>query len=157
MTIGFLRCPDCSSAVRPGVDWCSLCHADLRPPEDRSVAAAMLPAAPDVGAPEATDEELELAGGVPSAGRHARRVLPVETRIESVLAEPVAAFRGSDPLASIDVEGMLATLAATDAPLVGAAGRFSSKGTVALYAFGGAAVLTVVSLAAMFILGSFLH
>ncbi len=26
------RCPHCRAAVRPGAPWCTLCHADLRPP-----------------------------------------------------------------------------------------------------------------------------
>ena len=35
------RCPACSSLVRPGQDWCTLCHADLRPPQ---LEVAELPA-----------------------------------------------------------------------------------------------------------------
>jgi DNA-directed RNA polymerase subunit RPC12/RpoP len=27
-----MRCPHCRAAVRPGAPWCTLCHADLRPP-----------------------------------------------------------------------------------------------------------------------------
>lgn len=27
-----LRCPHCRAAARPGAPWCTLCHADLRPP-----------------------------------------------------------------------------------------------------------------------------
>lgn len=26
------RCPHCRASVRPGAPWCTLCHADLRPP-----------------------------------------------------------------------------------------------------------------------------
>ncbi|MEX2289775.1 MAG: hypothetical protein WD794_05540 [Mycobacteriales bacterium] len=26
------RCPHCRAAARPGAPWCTLCHADLRPP-----------------------------------------------------------------------------------------------------------------------------
>lgn len=26
------RCPHCRAGVRPGAPWCTLCHADLRPP-----------------------------------------------------------------------------------------------------------------------------
>lgn len=28
------RCPHCRAAVRPGAPWCTLCHADLRPPPE---------------------------------------------------------------------------------------------------------------------------
>ena len=30
------RCPSCSALVRPGAAWCSLCHADLRPHDERA-------------------------------------------------------------------------------------------------------------------------
>jgi hypothetical protein len=28
-----VTCPACSAALRPGAPWCTLCYADLRPPE----------------------------------------------------------------------------------------------------------------------------
>jgi hypothetical protein len=30
---GHDRCPQCGAAVRPGAPFCTLCHADLRPPK----------------------------------------------------------------------------------------------------------------------------
>lgn len=36
------RCPHCRAAARPGAPWCTLCHADLRPPP-----AAAAPPVPD--------------------------------------------------------------------------------------------------------------
>jgi ribosomal protein L40E len=43
------RCPHCRASVRPGAPWCTLCHADLRPPPE-PVAAAPAAAAPVVRA-----------------------------------------------------------------------------------------------------------
>jgi hypothetical protein len=39
-------CPACGAALRPGSPWCTLCYADLRPPEERPVQPAAAPAAP---------------------------------------------------------------------------------------------------------------
>lgn len=50
------RCPHCRASVRPGAPWCTLCHADLRPPppEPQPVAAApRLPAVDPLTAPPA--------------------------------------------------------------------------------------------------------
>lgn len=33
------RCPHCRASVRPGAPWCTLCHADLRPPPEPVLAA----------------------------------------------------------------------------------------------------------------------
>jgi hypothetical protein len=35
-----LRCPECSSLVRAGMSWCSLCHADVRSEEEKEAARA---------------------------------------------------------------------------------------------------------------------
>ncbi len=34
------RCPHCRASVRPGAPWCTLCHADLRPPPEPVEAPA---------------------------------------------------------------------------------------------------------------------
>ncbi len=60
----YARCPECHAALPPGAPWCSLCHADLRPPSTRIVA----PAQP---APPGPSSELVAAGSVSSSGRHA--------------------------------------------------------------------------------------
>jgi len=100
------------------------------------------------------------------SGRHARRAMTASgagsTTPLALEAPPVAAPAGdaeatADPLAQVDVESMLAVLASDSDALSEVAGRFSSKGTVAIFAVGGAALLTVLGLAAMFILGSFMH
>ena len=33
------RCPHCRASVRPGAPWCTLCHADLRPPPEPVASA----------------------------------------------------------------------------------------------------------------------
>jgi hypothetical protein len=43
------RCPHCRAAVRPGAPWCTLCHADLRPPPP--APEPVLPAPAAVAAP----------------------------------------------------------------------------------------------------------
>jgi len=97
------------------------------------------------------------------SGRHARRAMTASgagsTTPLALEAPPVAgdAEATADPLAQVDVESMLAVLASDSDALSEVAGRFSSKGTVAIFAVGGAALLTVLGLAAMFILGSFMH
>lgn len=40
------RCPHCRAAVRPGAPWCTLCHADLRPPPPEPVRAPVLTVPP---------------------------------------------------------------------------------------------------------------
>ena len=48
------RCPHCRAAVRPGAPWCTLCHADLRPPPpapEPVPAAAPVADAPAVPVP----------------------------------------------------------------------------------------------------------
>lgn len=51
------RCPHCRAAVRPGAPWCTLCHADLRPPppapEPVPVVAASAPVLDPLTAPAA--------------------------------------------------------------------------------------------------------
>src|SRR3954454_10581871 len=72
------RSPACSSLVRRDQDWCTLCHADLRPPEQRPLAAAEEPAAPTdtlellpSAAAALMIDECPSAAAQP-AGKHAR-------------------------------------------------------------------------------------
>lgn len=58
------RCPACAALVRHGQDWCTLCHADLRPPPVRAARVEPVDVEPvDVG----------LVDAVPAVGKHARR------------------------------------------------------------------------------------
>lgn len=48
------RCPHCRASVRPGAPWCTLCHADLRPPPEPVVlppVASVPRATPDAAQP----------------------------------------------------------------------------------------------------------
>ena len=46
------RCPHCRAAVRPGAPWCTLCHADLRPPPPAPEPVALsIPPTASYGAP----------------------------------------------------------------------------------------------------------
>ena len=77
MTTTSLRCPECSSLVRAGSPWCSLCHADVRSDEEKEAAraeAALLEAAVDSPAREPAPTTVEAAGAGAEAprGRHAR-------------------------------------------------------------------------------------
>ena len=42
------RCPHCRAAVRPGAPWCTLCHADLRPPPQPAPEPVVAPSVPRV-------------------------------------------------------------------------------------------------------------
>jgi hypothetical protein len=72
------RCPACSALVRRDQDWCTLCHADLRPPEQRPSAAAEEPAAPTdtlellPSAAAALMLDERPAAAAQPAGKHAR-------------------------------------------------------------------------------------
>ncbi|MCY7366052.1 MAG: hypothetical protein LH469_12185 [Frankiaceae bacterium] len=50
------RCPHCRAAARPGAPWCTLCHADLRPPpppapEPEPAPVLVIPPTASYGAP----------------------------------------------------------------------------------------------------------
>lgn len=57
----YARCPECHAALPPGAPWCSLCHADLRPPSTRVVA----PTVPDL-----SDELVTATARAGDGGRH---------------------------------------------------------------------------------------
>jgi hypothetical protein len=46
--IPYDRCPQCAALIRPEQAWCSLCHADLRPPPEPGIEAERVA---DVAAP----------------------------------------------------------------------------------------------------------
>ena len=77
MTTTPLRCPDCSSLVRAGSPWCSLCHADVRSDEEKEAAraeTALLESAvdPTVLVALATGVEATATAAEAPRGRHAR-------------------------------------------------------------------------------------
>ena len=56
------RCPHCRASVRPGAPWCTLCHADLRPPPPAPEPVVAVPApAPAVDPLTAPASALGLA------------------------------------------------------------------------------------------------
>jgi hypothetical protein len=95
------RCPACSSLVRPGQDWCTLCHADLRPPERRAPApveppellehdwaeplpeptALLLADRPQTSDPITDLSSDPLGAQPPVVGKHARHAAPEEPAV----------------------------------------------------------------------------
>lgn len=59
----YARCPECHAALPHGAPWCSLCHADLRPPSTRVIPPA---------APGASVELVAASSVVTTGGRHSR-------------------------------------------------------------------------------------
>jgi hypothetical protein len=144
MTSHDLRCPQCGAHAVADADWCTLCYADLRPPAepepagDAEVAAGSVPAAP------------VAAVAAPPRGKHARRT-PTAGSVTS------AGGHEAEPAAGVDVDVMLAQLAAeTTPPLGDFMGRFDTKASRALVIAGGVAAVGLVLLLAMTILGSLL-
>jgi len=189
------RCPDCGSLVRDQMAWCTLCHADLRSPEDKEAArlesALVLAAgsgARDGAPPGLADpgfDLLDVAGTsvAPSRGRHARPStaadLPAVLALapaaptaattdlsapaaDAAAATAAAAAESEAKLAElreagIDVDGMLAMLAADKAhdPLTEFVNdRLGSKGSRAIVILVASAALTSVGILVMFVLGS---
>ena len=114
------RCPACSSLVRPEQDWCTLCHADLRPPQpevEELRAPAESPAVEQdwtesdgehllepsalmvADRPVATDQPVAL-------GKHARHAAPEEPA--SLGESPLV----GSPLPEAEISQLLAQLAA---------------------------------------------
>jgi hypothetical protein len=141
MTAHDLRCPRCGAHTVADADWCTLCYADLRPPaepepaRDAEVAAGSVPATPVAAPPR---------------GKHARRT-PTAGSVTS------AGGRDAELAAGVDVDLMLAQLAAeTTPPLGDFMGRFDTKASRALVIAGGVAAVGLVLLLAMTIVGSLL-
>jgi hypothetical protein len=131
------RCPACSSLVRRGQDWCTLCHTDLRPPELRSSAAAPAEIAEHVVEHDVEVDPLEAPLAVllalqerpqgietapdtapaASLGKHARHAAPDSTGGDAAPAEPPAP--AASPLDEAEVARLLARLAAESADPIG--------------------------------------
>ena len=102
MTTTPLRCPECSSLVRAGSPWCSLCHADVRSDEEKAAAlaeTALLEAAVESPLHEPVPAGVEAAGAGAQAprGRHAR---PSTLPLSAHSATSSAAAAGSTALAT---------------------------------------------------------
>lgn len=103
MTTTPLRCPECSSLVRAGSPWCSLCHADVRSDEEKAAAlaeTALLEAAVESPVREPVPAGIEAAGAGAEAprGRHARpSTLPLSAHTAT---NSSAAAAGSTALAT---------------------------------------------------------
>jgi hypothetical protein len=139
------RCPHCRAAVRPGAPWCTLCHADLRPPPPApEPVLAMPPQAPALD---------PLTAPAASSGLSARP--------GSEPTWPCATCGVANPLAANAClgcgAGFLAGLRETEAPLLELPGvgdlTRMSRGQRMLVAFG--VVLAFVALTALlgFVLG----
>lgn len=147
-----LRCPRCGAHVRQDAQWCTLCYADLRPAPADPVALAepaepglqQLTPADSAAAPgaDASPPDLPPTPPRPSRGRHARRAPD----------EPVG-----DTLGDVDVDAMLAQLAAeSDSGLGALSGRLASPGAKAVVIGGGIALVCLVLVLLMVIVGSLL-
>jgi hypothetical protein len=118
------RCPECSSLVRPGMAWCTLCHADLRSEEEREAARAEADLVLAHSGASADEEDSALvtdtapqAAPVASRGRHAR---PGPAVVAPPAALPAATAGRTDVELDPDAAAAAtaaATAAETDAKL----------------------------------------
>lgn len=155
-----LRCPVCGAQTPATADWCTLCYADRRPPQEPELpelpaqaaqAVATVQAAPTAPAASPGTTTQVTAG---SRGKHARRATPDSASYGGV---------GRELPAHVDVDLMLAQLAAeTSAPLgpLGPLGsvmdRFDTKGSAVLVICGGVLAVGALILVVMTIMGSLL-
>jgi ribosomal protein L40E len=95
------RCPQCNAALPHGAPWCSLCHADLRPP----------PPEPEVAAAEVDADVLDPEAALPvpapvRGGRHRRGApVPAPSAGTSRLAVPDSVT--PDPAALVERSALL--------------------------------------------------
>jgi hypothetical protein len=170
------RCPACSSLVRPGQDWCTLCHADLRPPQPE-VDELSTPAA--AGGQDWADGGLEQLPGpadllladrpvatVPPVtadppavlGKHARHAAPQEPEAQGQQSVPFGS-QGGSPVGGVlpeaEVSQLLAQLAAQSPdPLSGVMSRLpESQGMRVLAALAVGGVVASVLVGISWILG----
>jgi len=123
------RCPDCGSLVRDQMAWCTLCHADLRSPEEKEAArlesALVLAAggaarAGAVPVPADTGQDLPdtPASGSPSPrGRHARPPSTVTLPAALTLAPTAAARTAAATVAAASSAAAAAAAAESEAKL----------------------------------------
>ena len=153
------RCPACSALVRRDQDWCTLCHADLRPPELRPSAAVDESTAPtdSVDPLLATASLLlderpahveERLAPVAPAGKHAR---------PSAVEVPAGTPEGK--LADAEIEALIVQLAAESPdPVSGLMSRLpesQSMRVILALMVGGAVATLLVGLS--YLLGLFVN
>ena len=134
------RCPSCGSTPRAGAPWCTLCHADLRPPPGRAPRQAPLdPLDPLTAPPEA----LGLPPRTPGPPAAPVATWPCGTcGAQNALAAGTCAACGAGFLAGVrEAERPLLEL-----PVVGDVGALPRAQRLAL---AGGVVLTVVALVAL--------
>jgi hypothetical protein len=129
------RCPSCSALVRPGQDWCTLCHADLRPPELRPTAVAPVlsevAVEPAVEHADPLEAPLDLLLADPDApadlpsGKHARHAAVPAAPAALTSDGAVAPSQSESPVDPVQLAEFMARLAAesADTSLGGFAGR----------------------------------
>jgi len=132
------RCPSCASRVGPREEWCSLCHAALRPDAAPSPASA---AAPPVPAVEVA--AVEVSAAEVAAAEVAALQLPAAETPAPAPHAPDAAAPELDPEV---VEGMLAQLAGA-AARPGLRGLPSTQARVLVAALGGLGLTGLLLLA----------
>ena len=180
MTTDELRCPSCRSLVRPGAAWCSLCHADLRPMEEREPVAAVyeepgpdpLTAVLAAAAPQAAEvveEPAAVVTAAPPRGRHARSAPAVDTievpdaaddatRPASSLAGTASGTDLALASAGIDVAAVERMLGqGQELPFPAVAARLRTKEQKLAVVAGLMGGLMLLVLLVMFVLGSVLH
>jgi hypothetical protein len=140
------RCPHCRAAVRPGAPWCTLCHADLRPPPAPEPAPLLvIPPTASYGAPAPDPLTAPAVAPVPdaTAGPAVEPTWPCATcGATNPLTAGACAACGAGFLAGLrEAEGPLLEL-----PGVGDLTRLSRGQRMAL-AFG--VVLFVIALTAL--------
>jgi len=138
------RCPHCRAAARPGAPWCTLCHADLRPPPPAPSPAPLVPATAARRVPAFDPLTAPAAAlGLPTAAAPAEATWPCGTcGAVNVLSADACSACGAGFLAGLrESEGPLLEL-----PGVGDLTRMS-RGQRMLVAFG--VVLAFVALTAL--------
>ena len=147
------RCPQCGALLRGDAAWCTLCHADLRPPPPAPEPA---PAEPVVVLDPLTaplEDVLAQAAYAPPPVAAAPGPDPVTAPAAGEVVVEVATERDAaaeqarrDELAELDDDVMFAMLRAqSQDPLLAKFGdKYSSKGSRAVFVVGAASLITIV-------------
>ncbi|MGI4894810.1 MAG: hypothetical protein ACRYF3_06835 [Janthinobacterium lividum] len=151
------RCPSCSARVRTGQDWCSLCHASLRP-EPVPAAEPVTSGGPASARLDTTShpETTSNPDGTPPAGSAGDMAeLQLELDFEGLGTDPATTPDAEPPnapaLDEAEVARMLRTLAASDAPMPRGLSNPRAK---VLISVGGGLGLTALLLGGMTLLGA---
>ena len=159
------RCPHCRAAVRPGAPWCTLCHADLRPPPPPAPEPVLPPAVQPARVQSAPVQSASVQAGSydPLTAPAAALGLPTGAATATPLAEPTwpcSTCSATNPIAADAClacgAGFLAGLRESEGPLLELPGLGDltrmSRGQRMLVAFG--VVLAFIALTAVLALVS---